>query len=74
MQIIAEELSVDQNPQFQKNLDEILVSMQNVLKKIENAYASASDPNAKVLLAGIHSDAFNMAATSRDFIRKMKKA
>lgn len=73
MQIIAEELDVDQNPQFQKNLDEILVSMQSVLKKIENAYVSASDPNSKVLLAGIHSDVFNVAATSRDFIRKMKK-
>lgn len=73
MQILVEELGTSESQQFQKLLDEVLVDMQGVLKKIEKAYSVASDPTTKVLLAGIHSDVFNVTASSRDFIRKLKK-
>lgn len=72
MRILAEEANAASTTEFQQNLDDVLVSMQEVLKKIETAHGNASDPTAKVLLAGIHNDFFNVVATSRDYMRKIR--
>jgi hypothetical protein len=60
------------SPEYAKDLDAILQSLQATLKAVEAAHQKAPDPTSKVILTGVHSDLFNAAAEARGFIQKLK--
>ncbi len=79
--IIAEELSVHASkrnlcegasPELTADLDAVLTGIQQVLKSLEAAHQKAPDPESKTIIAGVHSDVFNTAATARQYIRQVK--
>jgi hypothetical protein len=80
-QIIAEELRVASNkrnllegasPELTADLDAVLNGIQAVLRSLELAHQKAPDAESKTIIAGVHSDMFNSAATARQYIRQIK--
>jgi len=78
--IIAEELRISKkrnlcegaSPELTADLDAVLTGIQQVLKSLEAAHQKAPDPESKTIIAGVHSDVFNTAATARQYIRQVK--
>lgn len=69
---VAQELREGASPELVADLDLVLNNIQATLKALESAHQKAADPESKTIIAGVHSDVFNTAATARQYIRQLK--
>jgi hypothetical protein len=67
-----QELFGKKQPDFNGILDAILMDLQNLNKKVEQAHELAPAGPAKAIVVGIHSDIFNKAAEVRKYVEQLK--